>query len=241
MPQDSFFHFSIDQKRQAHEVYSLSRYSLFCAVYSWCPTIVNPKDCPFVQKGRNKRGYFSGRTALSSPDELSLYPCIRERKCHCTNSKRIREFSPHSKRNVTVSLHQKRIRYDLSFDFLTSFQSFLIYWFDIPCSRAILYIITKGHPMNTEQALNEIGERLKRHRLNRNLTQKEVAERAGIGLASVARLEDGKGSTLVNFIRVLTALDALDSLDTFLPMPSISPIQLAKLHGKERQKASKKS
>jgi transcriptional regulator with XRE-family HTH domain len=95
--------------------------------------------------------------------------------------------------------------------------------------------------MNTEQALNEIGERLKRHRLNRNLSQKEVSERAGIGLASVARLEDGKGSTLANFIRVLTALDALNSLDAFLPMPSISPIQLAKLHGKERQKASKKS
>ena len=95
--------------------------------------------------------------------------------------------------------------------------------------------------MNTEQALNEIEERLKRHRLNRNLSQKEVAERAGIGLASVARLEDGKGSTLANFTRVLTALDALDSLDAFLPMPSISPIQLAKLHGKERRKASKKS
>ena len=95
--------------------------------------------------------------------------------------------------------------------------------------------------MNTEQALNEFGERLKRYRLNRNLSQKEVAERAGIGLASVARMEDGKGSTLANFIRVLTALDTLDSLDAFLPVPSISPIQLAKLRGKERRKASKKS
>ena len=52
--------------------------------------------------------------------------------------------------------------------------------------------------MNTEQALNEIGERLKRYRLNRNLSQKEIAERAGIGLASVARLEDGKGSNWRN-------------------------------------------
>ena len=58
-------------------------------------------------------------------------------------------------------------------------------------------------------------------------------------VASVARLEDGKGSTLANLVRVLTALDALDSLDLFLPMPPISPIQLAKLRGKERQRASK--
>ena len=93
--------------------------------------------------------------------------------------------------------------------------------------------------MNTEQALHEIGERVKRHRLNRNLSQKAVAERSGIGLASVARLEDGKGSTLANLIRVLTALDVLGSLDTFLPMPPVSPIQLAKLHGRERRKASK--
>ena len=95
--------------------------------------------------------------------------------------------------------------------------------------------------MNTVQALHEIGERVKRHRLNRNLSQKEVAKRAGIGLASVARLEDGKGSTLANLVRVLTALGALDSLDLFLTMPPISPIQMAKLHGKERRKASKKS
>ena len=64
--------------------------------------------------------------------------------------------------------------------------------------------------MNTEQALSEIGTRLKRRRL-------------------------------ANFIRVLNALEALDSLDTFLPAPAISPIQLAKLQGKLRQKASRKS
>ena len=95
--------------------------------------------------------------------------------------------------------------------------------------------------MNTEQALSEIGTRLKRRRLNMDRSQKEIADRAGIGINSVARLEDGKGATLANFIRVLNALDALDSLDAFLPAPAISPIQLAKLQGKLRQKASRKS
>lgn len=95
--------------------------------------------------------------------------------------------------------------------------------------------------MNTEQALSEIGTRLKRRRLNMDRSQKEIADRAGIGINSVARLEDGKGATLANFIRVLNALEALDSLETFLPVPAISPIQLAKLQGKLRQKASRKS
>ena len=46
--------------------------------------------------------------------------------------------------------------------------------------------------MNTEQALSEIGTRLKRRRLNMDRSQKEIADRAGIGINSVARLEDGK-------------------------------------------------
>ena len=42
--------------------------------------------------------------------------------------------------------------------------------------------------MNTEQALSEIGTRLKRRRLNMDRSQKEIADRAGIGINSVARL-----------------------------------------------------
>ena len=95
--------------------------------------------------------------------------------------------------------------------------------------------------MNTEQALSEIGTRMQRRRLNMDRSQKEIVDWAGIGINSVARLEDGKGATLANFIRVLNALEALDSLDAFLPAPAISPIQLAKLQGKLRQKASRKS
>ena len=95
--------------------------------------------------------------------------------------------------------------------------------------------------MNTKEALTEIGMRLKRRRLNMDISQKEIAEKAGIGINSVARLEDGKGSTLANFIRILNALDAMKDFDAFLPVPAISPIQLARMQGKIRQKASRRS
>lgn len=95
--------------------------------------------------------------------------------------------------------------------------------------------------MNTERTLIDLGSRIRRYRLNQNLSQKEVSERAGIGLASLCRMEEGKGSTLSNLVRVLTALDVVSSLDAFLPMPEVSPIQMAKLRGKVRQKASRKS
>ncbi len=94
--------------------------------------------------------------------------------------------------------------------------------------------------MNTQQSLSEIGEKVRRYRLNRNLSRNEVAKGAGVSLMSVVRLEEGAGSTLGNFIRVLSAIGAKDAFDAFLPMPTVSPIQLAKLNGKKRERASKK-
>jgi putative transcriptional regulator len=40
------------------------------------------------------------------------------------------------------------------------------------------------------------------------------------------------------WLRVLRALDVLDQLDAFLPDPGISPLQLVRMQGRERQRAS---
>jgi hypothetical protein len=42
-------------------------------------------------------------------------------------------------------------------------------------------------------------------------------------------------------IAILRELDALDNLDAFLPDPGISPLQIAKMQGKKRQRASGKA
>lgn len=46
-----------------------------------------------------------------------------------------------------------------------------------------------------------LGKRLKQQRLYQNLTQVELAQRAGIGLSTVCRIESGEGGTLDNVIR----------------------------------------
>jgi hypothetical protein len=51
--------------------------------------------------------------------------------------------------------------------------------------------------------------------------------------------EKGEGTTLETLIRLLRALGRLEQINQFLPEPSVSPIQVAKLKGKIRQKASK--
>ena len=83
----------------------------------------------------------------------------------------------------------------------------------------------------------ELGERLKQARLNHDLTQAEVAELSGISRKTVLNAEKGNVQ-LENLIAIMAALNLLEQLDLFLPKQDISPIQLAKLQGKKRQRAS---
>jgi transcriptional regulator with XRE-family HTH domain len=83
-----------------------------------------------------------------------------------------------------------------------------------------------------------IGERIQRERLNRNMTQAELAERAGLGERTVRSLEAGEKPTVETLIRALRGLGKLGAIDAFLPEPGLSPLQLAKLQGRERQRAS---
>lgn len=84
----------------------------------------------------------------------------------------------------------------------------------------------------------ELGERLKQARLNQNLTQSEVAEFAGIARKTVINAEKGKAQLDI-FVAIMQALSLTEQLDLFLPKQPISPLQLAKLQGKKRQRASK--
>lgn len=95
-----------------------------------------------------------------------------------------------------------------------------------------------NHGMKSPAALAEtLGQRLKQARLNRDLTQQEVAERAGLSRKAVLNAEKGKAQLEV-LVAILQALDLTAQLDNFLPPQPPSPIQLAKLQGKQRQRAS---
>jgi len=83
----------------------------------------------------------------------------------------------------------------------------------------------------------ELGSRLKALRLQRNTTQKQLAEATTLSLNSIKSLESGRGK-LSTLIAVLRELQALDDLDNFIPEITISPIQLAKMQGQVRQRAS---
>lgn len=83
----------------------------------------------------------------------------------------------------------------------------------------------------------ELGARIKAFRLRKNLTQEEVATLTNLSLNPIKSLERGhaKLSTIVAVLRVLGTLDVLDN---FIPEAPVSPMQIAKMHGKKRQRGS---
>jgi transcriptional regulator with XRE-family HTH domain len=92
--------------------------------------------------------------------------------------------------------------------------------------------------LTDESVLSELGARLERVRLERNLTQRELAAKAGVAYKAIQRIEAGESVKLTSFIRVLRGLGLLDALDRLVPEPAPSPIELLKLHGRRRQRAS---
>lgn len=87
--------------------------------------------------------------------------------------------------------------------------------------------------------LTELGGRLTRIRLERNLTQAQLAEQAGVSKRTVQRLEAGAVATqLSGFIRVCRVLDVLEHFDALIPEPVPSPLAQLKLRGQQRRRAS---
>lgn len=92
--------------------------------------------------------------------------------------------------------------------------------------------------MPNEAALKQLGARIAAYRLNKNMTQQNLATEAGLSLPTIQRLENGHSTQLENLLRVLRALNMSQNLDALIPEPVISPIQKLAMHGRKRRRAS---
>ena len=82
-----------------------------------------------------------------------------------------------------------------------------------------------------------LGERITRIRLARNMTQTQLAGEAGVTIRTIRRLEKGQGVSLDTLIRVMMALGIQDHLKTMLPDPDVRPLERVRLSGTERRRA----
>jgi transcriptional regulator with XRE-family HTH domain len=79
--------------------------------------------------------------------------------------------------------------------------------------------------MSAVELAGEMGSRVRDERLRRNLTQRTLAERAGVSRLTVTRLESGAPVTTVNFLAVLVALNRGGDLDGVLQPPRAQTIE----------------
>ena len=86
--------------------------------------------------------------------------------------------------------------------------------------------------------LQNLGEQLKRMRLNKNLTQTQLCEVSGLSRSAISDMENKGSGSMSTFVRVLRALEKLEILNHFITEVPISPIQIAQLKGKIRKRAS---
>ncbi|MEQ9187062.1 MAG: helix-turn-helix domain-containing protein [Cryomorphaceae bacterium] len=92
--------------------------------------------------------------------------------------------------------------------------------------------------MTDDMLIKSIGEFVRAARLDKNMTQANLGERAGVHRTTIRDLELGKRSTLLTLIQVLRSLDELHVLKNFKVSNEPSPLELAKLERKRRKRAS---
>ncbi len=92
---------------------------------------------------------------------------------------------------------------------------------------------------SSKEYLRGLGERLKKYRIAKGLSQQELEEKSGVSVKSISRLEQGSSSVqLENFIKLLIALDLGDNINCLIPDQTQRPSYYIK--PKEPQRVSKK-
>lgn len=87
----------------------------------------------------------------------------------------------------------------------------------------------------------ELVGRCRELRLRQNLTQAEVAARAGIPLSTYRRFEQEGQLTVERFVAVLHALNQVETLEQFLQPPPISDLRQLSEPVPKRQRARLRS
>lgn len=79
-----------------------------------------------------------------------------------------------------------------------------------------------------EETLADLGDSLKAFRIQRGLDQKQLAARASVSLGALSHLENGQGSTLLSFVKVLRALGLQNGLRQLVPTAVLDPLSLTR-------------
>lgn len=93
---------------------------------------------------------------------------------------------------------------------------------------------------NNSAVLIELGARIKRNRIDMQLSQQDFAAKTGISTRTLSAAENGEDIRLSNLLRILRTLGCLENIDLLLPELAFDPESYRTL-GKERKRVSRTS
>jgi len=109
-------------------------------------------------------------------------------------------------------------------------------------TKTIIYDLMKIGPLTPKSTiLDELGRRLTEVRKAQGHSQDALAKAAGIGVATLRRIEDGRDSNLGSWIKILKALGMDAAVDGFLPEAFASPMSQAQKARRRRRPAAGES
>lgn len=100
------------------------------------------------------------------------------------------------------------------------------------CTVISIYCYMNNDYTTNQDILSLLCQRLKEYRLAARLSQKEMAEKSGVGLTTISHLEQGvaRNITLNNFISLLRVVGMERRLEDVLPELPMPPMALKQVN-----------
>ncbi len=100
------------------------------------------------------------------------------------------------------------------------------------CAVISIYCYMNNDYTTNQDILSLLCQRLKEYRLAARLSQKEMAEKSGVGLTTISHLEQGvaRNITLNNFISLLRVVGMEQRLKDVLPELPMPPMALKQVN-----------
>jgi len=93
--------------------------------------------------------------------------------------------------------------------------------------------------ISDRHTLKNLCTRIKKARINANLSQEDLVSLSGVGLRTIRRVESGEGNfNALTLIAIARAINATDQIDALFP-ETISPLQIDQNQGKEKKRVLK--
>lgn len=88
--------------------------------------------------------------------------------------------------------------------------------------------------------LKTLGTRLKACRIARGMKQQELAAESGVGVSTIAKIENGQSVAFSLLVSILRTLGLLENLDLLVPEQKPSPLELLRTQGKQVKRVRSK-